>query len=93
MLLKVKKPLALLLAVFVCLSVLIGCSTSDGNSDVDDEDLAVENTDNQTDEKHHNLSADGSIQVSEDIDNDAILILEQSLETNSHEIETAENSV
>ena len=92
MLLKVKKTLALLLAVFVCLSVLIGCSTSDGNSDVDDEDLAIENTDSQTDEKHHNLSVDGLIQVSEEIDNDAIFVLEQSLETNSHEITITNNS-
>lgn len=92
MLLKVKKSLALFLAVFVCLSVLIGCSVSDGNSDVDDEDLAVENTDNQTDEKQHNLSVDGSIKVSEDIDDDAIFVLEQSLETNSHEITITNNS-
>lgn len=92
MLLKVKKSLALFLTVFVCLSVLIGCSASGGNSDVDDEDLAVENTDNQTDEKHHNLSVDGSIKVSEDIDNDAIFVLEQSLETNSHEITITNNS-
>lgn len=90
--LKTKKALLSLLVGFVCLSTLIGCSASGDISNVDDEDLAVVNTDNKTDGNHHNLSMDGSLQVSDDISNDANFVLEQSLETNSHEITITNNS-
>ena len=92
MLSKSRKTLTLVLTLFVCVSALTGCSTLGGTSDVDDRDLAVENTDDQTDEKHHNLSVDGPFQVSENMNNDTSFVLEQYLETNSHEITITNNS-
>ena len=86
------KVLSLISVVSVFLSAASGCSSSVGIADVDNVDLAVADIYDWTDKNFHNLSADGSLQVSDTIDSDKDFILPRSLGTNSTKITVANNS-
>ena len=90
--LKVQEVFMVFFLVLVCFSMLAGCSASDGIVQKDNGDLAEIGTENQANENHHNLSADGLLQISGDIGKEAPFVLEQTLETNSHKIKITNNS-